>query len=49
MGRCKGLYVDVSGSNLGVAKFFSFLFGKELSFLALGFRGYGVGLERIDR
>ena len=40
MGRCRGLYADVPGSNLCVGNFF-FFFRKELRFLALGFRGFG--------
>ena len=38
MDRCRGLYADVPGSNLGADSLFFF---KELSFLGLGFRGFG--------
>ena len=43
MGRCRRLYADVPGSNLGADRFFLFFFEKNLVFLALalGFRGLG--------
>ena len=41
------MYADVPGSDPGADRFSLFFFLKELSFLALGFRGFGFRVRKL--